>query len=186
MSLSKWLSSANRLSQQLNWKKQVIRDKLGNDPYCRFESLEEIQIAQELGLKIDVNQASVDDWLRLPGISIHQARTLVELVGMGLQLLSIEDIASAIAVPVQRLKPLEPVLEFCYYDAESLLSPQKINVNTASLGQLEQIPYLNSELIIQILENRQEHGLYHNLADFQRRLNLNSELISQLMYYISF
>ena len=54
-----------------------IRNKIANDPYYRFQSLQEIAIAAELGIKIDVNQATVDDWLRLPGLSIHQARSLV-------------------------------------------------------------------------------------------------------------
>jgi len=46
-----------------------------------------------LGIQIDVNQASVD-WLRLPGLSIHQAR--VELCRSGVQFYCLEDIAAAL------------------------------------------------------------------------------------------
>ncbi|MEL7421226.1 MAG: ComEA family DNA-binding protein, partial [Cyanobacteria bacterium J06555_3] len=42
-----------------------IRNKIANDPYYRFQSMKEIAIAAELGIKIDVNLATVDDWLRL-------------------------------------------------------------------------------------------------------------------------
>jgi len=31
-------------------------------------------------------------------------------------ILLLEDIAAALNMPLQRLKPLEPVLKFCYYD----------------------------------------------------------------------
>jgi DNA uptake protein ComE-like DNA-binding protein len=36
------------------------------------------------------------------------------------------------------------------------------------------------------VQNREENGNYRNLVDFQRRLALNSQLISQLMHYLQF
>lgn len=163
-----------------------IRNKIANDPYYRFQSLKEIAIAVELGITIDVNQASIDDWLRLPGFSIHQARTLVELVNIGVQLFSLEDIAAAINVPIQRLKPYEPILAFAYYDRLSSLSPEKIAINTASIDELETIPHLTPDLAQQIQLDIQTQGKYRNIVDLQRRLNLDRELTSQLMHYISF
>ena len=171
---------------RLNPHKIFIRQRIINNPYSRLQNILEVQIAAELGIRIDVNQACIDDWLRLPGISIHQARSLVELVGMGMQLLCLEDIAAAISVPVHRLQPLEPILHFEYRDRQSCLSPQKINLNTASLAEIAQIPLLETNLAQRILLDRQQNGHYRNLADFQRRLGLNSQLISQLMYYLQF
>lgn len=169
-----------------NPQKIFIRQKIINNPYSRLENLLEIQIAAELGVKIDVNQACVDDWLRLPGISIYQARSLVELVEMGMQLLCLEDVAAAMGVPIHRIKPLEPVLHFEYRDPDRCLSPQKVNPNTASIDELTQIPLLEIDLAQRILIDRQLKGNYRNLPDFQRRLALNSQLISQLMYYLQF
>ncbi|GAB4550223.1 MAG: hypothetical protein Tsb0014_44830 [Pleurocapsa sp.] len=163
-----------------------IKKRILNDPYYRFQSLQEIAIASELGIKIDVNQANVDDWLRLPGFSIHQARSLVDLVGMGVQLVCLEDVAAAIGVPVQRLLPLEPILHFEYYHRLSPLSPQKINPNTASVAEITALPNVNNDLAQKILQERQNNGQYRNLADLQRRLGLNSQFISQLMYYLQF
>lgn len=163
-----------------------LKKKIANDPYYRFQTLAEIAIAVELGIKIDANQASIDDWLRLPGFSIHQARSLVELAAMGLQFMCIEDVAAAINIPVGRLQPLEPILSFAYYDRLSPLSPEKIDLNTASISALQTIPNLESELASKILENRQENGKYRNLIDLQRRLNLDCNLISELMHYLKF
>lgn len=173
-----------RLNRYWNPRQRAIRERLSRDPYCRLRSLEEVAVAASLGLKLDVNRASVDDWLRLPGISIHQARALVELVGMGVQFLCLEDIAAAISIPVFRLQPLEPVLHFCYYDPESLASPQQVNPNTATAEQLSQIPLLETSLVNHLVQNRSQYGAYRNLADLQRRLNLSSQLTSQLMYYL--
>lgn len=170
----------------MNWLQfQTIRNRLINDPYYRLQSNEEIAVAVSLGIKIDVNQASVDDWLRLPGLSIHQARSLVELNRSGVQFYCVEDVAAALSVPLQRLKPLEPILKFCYYD--DCLSPsQRINPNTATVEQLVQIPVMEIALAEAVVENRQLAGPYRNLVDFQRRLSLPGHLTSQLMHYLCF
>jgi DNA uptake protein ComE-like DNA-binding protein len=163
-----------------------IKNKIANDPYYRFQTLREIAIAVDLGIRIDVNQATIDDWLRLPGFSIHQARSLVELVRMGIQLYCLEDVAAAISVPVQRFLPYEQILSFAYYDRLSSLNPEKINLNNASIEEILTIPGVNADLAIQIIENQQKDGRYLNIVDFQRRLNLNRELTSQLMHYLQF
>jgi len=182
MTLFDWLSPTTKLHPN----QQSIRMRIQNDPYYRLQSGQEIAIAAAFGMRIDVNQASVDDWLRLPGISIHQARLLVELTSSGVQFYCIEDIAAALSLSVGRLRPLQPILDFCYYDSESLLMPQQINVNDASVEQLTKIPVIDLFLARAIAQNRLEHGFFRNLADFQRRLELNPQLVSELMYYIKF
>lgn len=163
-----------------------IRNKIKSDPYYRFRSLKEVAIAVELGIRIDVNQATVDDWLRLPGFSIHQARSLVELVAAGVKLLCLEDVAAALNFPLQRLQPYESILTFAYYDRLSSLSPEKTNLNQASLTEIANISAINPNLAQEIWQNRQANGNYANITDLQRRLNLDSELTSQLMHYVRF
>lgn len=163
-----------------------IRNKIANDPYYRFQSPKEVAIAAELGIKIDVNQATIDDWLRLPGFSIHQARSLVELVKMGVQFVCLEDIAAAIGVSLQQIKAYEPILVFAYYDRLSPLSPEKINPNLASELEIAAIPGIERDLAQNWVANRQQHGKYRNLIDLKSRLNLNSDLTSQLMHYLWF
>ena len=164
------------------FQKIVIANKIRNDPFYRFQSLTEIEIAAKLGIKIDVNQANVDDWLRLPGISIHQAKVLVELVRRGVHLVCIEDVAATINIPVTRLLPLEPILYFAYYDRLSILSPQKINLNQASLAEIKQISLWDDKLANLVFEERETKGKYLNFADLQYRLDLDNDLISKLIY----
>jgi DNA uptake protein ComE-like DNA-binding protein len=171
----------------LNFKLQKLRAKLLNDPYYRLQSGEEIQIAAQLGIRIDANQATVDDWLRLPGLSIHQARSLVELSLSGVKFYCIEDIAAALSLPVQRLQPLEPLLSFVYYDHESLVNPHHlVNPNTATVEALAKIPFMDLSLAQAVIDNRVAAGPYRNVADFQRRLQLSAEAISRLMYFLRF
>lgn len=170
----------------LNIKAQRLRAKLRNDPYYRLQSGEEIQIAAELGMRIDPNEATVDDWLRLPGLSIHQGRSLVELSRSGVKFYCIEDIAAALSLPVQRLEPLKALLNFSYYDDQSLANATQINPNTATVESLTKIPSIDLSLAQAVVQNRLSAGSYRNLVDFQQRLGLSGEAIAQLMYYLRF
>ncbi|MEY3256108.1 MAG: hypothetical protein RLZZ29_1243 [Cyanobacteriota bacterium] len=169
-----------------NLRLQKLRDKLLHDPYYRLQSGEEIHLAAQLGMRIDVNQANVDDWLRLPGLSIHQGRSLVALSRSGVKFYCIEDIAAALSLPIHRLEPLKPLLSFTYYDEHSLLHHQSININTASIETLLEIPTIDMALAEAVVKNRLAGGDYRNLVDFQNRLGLSGDLVSKLMYYLHF
>ncbi|EKQ69617.1 DNA uptake protein [Leptolyngbyaceae cyanobacterium JSC-12] len=174
MSLFNWFTKAAQ--------SQTIKSRILHDPYYRFQSVEELQLAASFGVRIDVNRAGVDDWLRLPGLSIHQARTLTELTQAGIQLHSLEDIAAALNLPAQRLNPLAPVLQFCYYDENSLHTIQPVDVNVASVETLARIPPVDLYLARLIVQNRP----YRNLPHLQRKLSLSSELTAQLLHYLKF
>lgn len=186
MSLSKWLSSARRISQQLDSSRQGITAKIQQNPYYRFQSAHEIAIASQLGIKIDVNLASVDDWLRLPGISITQARNLVEITNSGIHFLCLEDLASALGVSVLKIQSWQPILYFAYYAPDSFHAPAKVNLNSATIEQLQTIPNLESGIAQKMILNRQENGAYRNLADLQKRLSLKPDFTYHLMQYLQF
>ncbi|MCU0566158.1 MAG: ComEA family DNA-binding protein [Oculatellaceae cyanobacterium Prado106] len=180
MGLVDWLGGLKPLEV-----KGSLRSRLLNDPYYRLRSLEELQLAAKLGVRLDVNQATVDDWLRLPGVSIHQARSLVSLSQSGVQFHCIEDIAAALSLPVQRLRPLAAILQFCYYDAESAGEVLTLNLNTASVEALTRVPAVDLFLARAIVQGRQQ-GKYHSLAELQQRLALPGALTAELMHYFRF
>lgn len=171
MKMANWL---NRFGQL----RQPDRKQL-SDPYYRFRSVAELQRAAAQGQRIDVNQATVDDWLRLPGLSIHQARSLVTLSQSGVPFHCLEDIAAALSLPPQRLQPLAPILQFCYYEPFA----QPVNLNRATVEQLIQIPAIDCAFAERILVERQ-HGLYRDLSDFQQRLQLSHQEIARLMHFV--
>ena len=161
-----------------------LRSRIVEDPYYRFQSAFEIAVAADLGVSIDVNQASIDDWLRLPGISIHQARQLVALSQAGVAFYAISDLAAALNLPIQRLQWLAPVLSFQYYDPTAALPSVSINRSTAA--ELVQISQISPELATAIVTNREQGGKFTDLVDFQQRLELPGELIGELMHYLQF
>jgi len=172
----------NRIPSNLNprWARILA------DPYYRFKSIEEVQMAARLGVRIDVNQATVDDWLRLPGVSIHQARSLVQLTRSGVQFHCLEDIAAAVGLPLHRLQPLQVILQFCYYDPDTLCTPATVNPNLASVESLVTVPGIDPTFARAIIANRETEGPYRDLADFQARLYVPGPVIAELMHYLQF
>jgi DNA uptake protein ComE-like DNA-binding protein len=161
-----------------------LRSRIQEDPYYRFQSAFDIALAADLGITIDVNQATIDDWLRLPGISIHQARQLVTLSRSGVPFYSISDLAAALNVPLSWLQWLAPILSFQYYDeSESLPS---IKINQATVGELLQIPQISPVLAQDIVIQREQHGNFTNLVNFQQRMGLSGRSIGELMHYLQF
>jgi DNA uptake protein ComE-like DNA-binding protein len=161
-----------------------LRSRIQEDPYYRFQSAFDIALAADLGITIDVNQASIDDWLRLPGISIHQARQLVTLSRAGVPFYSISDLAAALNIPLARLQWLAPVLSFQYYDESESLPA--IKINQATVGELLQIPQIAAGLAQEIVIQREQHGNFTNLVNFQQRMGLSGKSIGELMHYIQF
>lgn len=141
-------------------------------------------MAAQLGVAIDVNQATVDDWLRLPGVSIHQARSLVQLTRSGVQFHCLEDIAAAVGLPLHRLHPLAPILQFRYYDLDS--AGRAVPVNLASVETLVSVPGIDPTFARAIVTDRETGGPYRNLADFQARLYVPAAVITELMHYLHF
>ena len=168
-----------------SWQRRLhpARDRLQRDPLGRLHSLEEVPIAAALGIQIDVNQATVDDWLRLPGISIHQARTLTTLSQSGVSFHCIEDIAAALGIHCGRLRPLQPLLQFCYYDPVSPVALAPVHINQATVAQLQALPGVSAALLERIL-NERRRSPFANWADFHHRLRLNPEQTACWMHYL--
>ena len=164
-------------------RKKQLQQRLRQDPYYRFKSLEEIVWAAEFGVRIDVNRATVDDFLRLPGISIHQAKAVIALTNNGVQFLSLEDFANALGMAIARLQPFEAILNFSYYAPE--ITPQKLPINRATVTDLTQVPAIDPDLAQRIVTERQR-GTYANLAQLQQRLDLPGQIINELLPWLSF
>ncbi|MEM9504993.1 MAG: ComEA family DNA-binding protein [Cyanobacteria bacterium P01_E01_bin.43] len=168
------------------WLRQFhpARARLQRDPLARLDSLEEVVIAADLGITIDVNQATIDDWLRLPGLSIHQARTLATLSQNGVVFCGLDDIAAALGISIRALEPLSPILAFCYYDPESLVAAQSTSLNQATVGQLMALPGMSARVAEQII-NERRRSPFLNWSDAHHRLRLSAAQTSQWMHYLN-
>ena len=158
-----------------------LSTRLQQDPDYRFQSYEEVALAASWGFRLDVNRATPDDWLRLPGLSIHQARTLSQLTSAGVQFHCIEDIAAALSLPQESLVPIAPVLAFYYYAPSSEAARQTLDPNVACVQELAALPTVSPRLAQAIVRERQR-GCVRNAAECQARRQLGPELMRRRMH----
>lgn len=152
-----------------------------SQPGYRLRSYQEVEQAAKLGFAVDVNRATVDDWLQLPGLSIRQAQGLVRLRQAGVQFHCLDDIAAALGVSSSHLSLLGSVLSFCYYDDSGAPSA---SLNLATAQQLCRLPGITPMLATAMVQERSRRGPYQDLADLQRRLGLAPDLLQSLLYYL--
>lgn len=138
---------------------------------------------------IDVNRATLADWLQLPGLTLEQGRSLVALQAQGVQFHCLDDLAAALSLPVEQLRPIEARLAFYYYEPKGFNSDEvspigAVDPNRAPLGTLMRIPGINAAMALQIIHHRTPP--YRNLADLQQRLGLGADQIEHLMHYLQF
>lgn len=178
------LGSVLKRWQALKAQMHPLAERLERDPTYRLRSHQEVALAAELGFRLDVNRATVDDWLRLPGISIRQAQVLTQLRQGGVQFLALEDVAAALGLSIHQLQPLAGVLSFCYYDDHSPLLQCRVNLNEATVAQLAQVPGLSLDMARMVLAERRVRGRFRSISDFQQRLNFSPQAIADLMHYL--
>lgn len=178
-------SMASNVASKPSPRPLTVRSRIQSDPTYQLQSLDEVAIAVELGVTIDVNRATEADWLRLPILTADQGRSLTALSQAGIQFHCLDDIAAALSLPVQHLHPLDPILKFYYYDTDDLTTPLPINPNQASIAALADIPGVTIALALQIVHHRTPRP-FQDLADLQKRLSLSAETIEALMHYVHF
>ena len=184
--MSRLFSSSSSPRQPLKrWANHFhpLKAKLRQDPMLRLTTVTEVAVAAELGVRIDANQATVDDWLRLPGLSIHQARALVQLSHSGVVFYSVDDVAAALGLAVPQVAALAPILQFCYYDATSPIDMLPPSLNQATIAQLMALPMMSSPIAERILNERQRSP-FTSWSDVHHRLRLTAEQTSQWMHYL--
>lgn len=108
---------------------------------------------------VDINRASVESWRTLPGIGEHRARQLVnyrEKLG-GFQ--SVEQVREMYGMPDSVFQNIRASLMM---GAAEL---RKINLNTASVADLDAHPYISKRQAELIVAYREQHGAFAAAAD---------------------
>ena len=178
--------------EAIETKEVVERDllelKLRQDPQRRLQDPGEAQRAAALGWRLDVNRASADDWLRLPGITATQVDLLVRLQRGGVQLSGIDDLERLLELPRSQVLTWEPLLLFRWYGdgAPHSANPRAVDLNHATAAALEQeLPQLDAVRRARLLRERQRTP-FRDLADLQQRLQWPPALVEELIGKVRF
>jgi DNA uptake protein ComE-like DNA-binding protein len=169
-------------------ERDLLELKLRHQPQLRLSDASQASHAAALGWRLDVNRASADDWLRLPGITAAQVDLLLRLQRGGVQLSGLDDLQRLLELPPDQRKAWEPLLLFRWYGDGAPLqaSPRPLDLNHASAAVLErELPQLDAVRRARMLRERQR-GPFSDLADLQQRLQLPPALVEELIGKVRF
>ena len=169
-------------------ERDLLELKLRQDPQRRLHDPSEVRLAAALGWRLDVNRASADDWLRLPGITPTQVDLLLRLQRGGVQLSGMDDLERLLELPRSQATTWEPLLLFRWYGDGAPLhaSPRPVDLNRAPSAALEcELPQLNAVRRARLLRERQR-APFSDLADLQQRLQLPPALVEELIGKVRF
>jgi len=156
--------------------RDLLELKLKQQPGRRLADAREVQLAAELGWRLDVNRATAADWLRLPGIDADQVDLLMRLQAGGVQLCGPDDLQRLLDLPPEVIGAWQPLLEYRWYGEPPTPAPAaRLDLNRASERQLQQLG-LSAARRARLLRERARRP-FQDLADLQQRLQLPAEVI---------
>lgn len=119
--------------------------------------------------QVDINRASVEMWMKLPGIGEVRARQLVNFREKLGGFLSIEQVAETRGLPDSVFERIRPLLQ-C-----SGTQPRRMNLNTISAETLARHPYISQKQAQLIVSYRENNGLFASVDDLGKIIALGDK-----------
>ena len=134
---------------------------------------------------MDVNRASRDQWLQLPGCSQDTADLLMRLQRGGVQFASPDDLFRLLELPADLAALWHPHLIF-HWHGDAPLQPVEapLDLNTAAAAELQRLQWPDDR-VQRLLQERRRQG-FQDLADRQERLCLPASSVEALIGRVSF
>lgn len=111
---------------------------------------------------LDINRASMEDWQRLPGIGEKRARQMVNFRESLGGFLSVEQVGEMRGLPDSVFQGIRQMLEINPSEV------RKINLNAASVEDLDKHPYISAKQAKLIVSYREQHGAYSSVGDLAK------------------
>lgn len=128
--------------------------------------------------KIDINLADTSAFIRLPGIGTKLSNRIIHFREMLGGFYSIEQVAETFGLADSVYQKIRPSLILI---DKSL---KKININTASLDELKQHPYIRYNLANLVVQYRTQHGNFSAVSDIKKIMTVTDELYNKLSPYL--
>ncbi len=126
-----------------------------------------------------INQSDSAAWEALPGIGPRLAARILSYRGKLGGFHSIEQVRETYGLPDSVFTRIRP---FLVADGQNM--PAKLDMNHASLEELQAHPYISYQLAKVIVAYRKQHGAFSNKSDLQKIALITPELFVKLEPYI--
>jgi competence protein ComEA len=128
---------------------------------------------------VDINLADTTALIRLPGIGPKLSNRIINFRDKLGGFYTIEQVSETFGLAdsvFQKIKPL-----FQLHDRNI----RQLNINTASLDELKQHPYIRYNLASLIVQYRTQHGNFVAVSDIKKIMTVTDELYNKLSPYLA-
>lgn len=142
-----------------------------------------VETRRSVEFPIDVNTASVDDLTFLPGIGEAKARAIVEYREKNGPFRTLADLEQVPGIGKKTLERLAPYLSLS--QVENSHAANKINVNTAGLEELMNLPGIGEVKAAEIIKMRQQMR-FTKLDDLLKVPGIGPKTLEKIKDFITF
>jgi DNA uptake protein ComE-like DNA-binding protein len=150
------------------------------EPYIIFNEIDQHHEADNKPLSVDINLASQQELMQLPGIKDYLAEGIIKY----------RDRLGGF-ITKDQLKEVKYLSERIYSNIENQCyvsgnSVKKVNINLAEWKEFARHPYMGGDLATKIIDYRKKHGIFKTPEDFKKSGLVDEALYIKLVPYLSF
>ncbi|MGJ8454123.1 ComEA family DNA-binding protein [Pseudothermotoga sp. U03pept] len=152
--------------------------------YGKTEESQHVVARKTVEFPIDVNSASYEDLLEIPGIGPAKAKAVIQFREQNGPFATVDDLTKVSGigrVTVQRIAP--------YVKVEGAVITErtkKINVNKATVEELMQLPGIGEVKASEIIKFRQQRGIFSKPDDLLQVPGIGPKTLEKIKDMITF
>jgi len=148
-------------------------------PQAAIQTIQQARLAQQVGVRVDINRATQDEMVYRLNLSILLVNRILEFRRAGVMFTSMEELASQAGIPLAKLKIVEPILCFAYYEPITTSSERWTQVNALSAEQISREFKIDLELSHKLVAERDLHGSFTSLVQLRSRVGIPYDLLDR-------
>ena len=128
---------------------------------------------------VDINNADSSSYISLPGIGPGYAKRILKFRDKLGGFYKIEQVSETFGLPDSTFQKIKNYLQV---SGENI---KKININTATLDELKEHPYIRYQLANAIIQYRTQHGNFAAVDDIKKIMLVSDEIFVKVAPYLT-
>lgn len=150
-----------------------------NSSFQNFTSYEKKDYPKKAITTLDINNADSASYISLPGIGPGYAKRIIKFRDKLGGFYKVEQIAETFGLPDSTFQKIKTYLQV------SNENIRKININTATLDELKEHPYIRYQLANAIIQFRTQHGNFSEVDDIRKIMLITDDVFVKISPYLT-